>query len=82
MAGSGPFVVRVRVRGELGNASAALFADLAITRSDDGTTLLEGEVVDQAAAHGILDQVRDLGLSLISVETAATTTKTSPNGDR
>jgi hypothetical protein len=82
MAGSVPFVVRVRVRGELGSASAALFADLAITRSDDGTTLLEGAAVDQSAVHGILDQIRDLGLSLVSVETAATPIKTAPNGDR
>jgi len=72
MAGSG-FLVRIRVRGELGPAPAALFDDITVAAAGDGTTLLEGTVVDQSAVHGLLDRIRDLGLPLVSVETNATT---------
>jgi hypothetical protein len=46
----------------------------------DGTTLVSGELADQAAVHGLLASIRDLGLSLISVETAAIPSA-SPVGD-
>jgi hypothetical protein len=71
VARSGCFVVQIRVRGELGPAAVAIFDDLRVTNPADGTTLLEGELVDQAAVHGLLGRIRDLGLSLITVETMA-----------
>jgi hypothetical protein len=43
------------------------FGGLSITREDNGDTLLTGPIVDQAALHGLLKKVRDLGLPLISV---------------
>ena len=46
---------------------AEWFADLAITLEDNGDTLITGPVVDQAALHGLLRKVRDLGMPLISV---------------
>jgi hypothetical protein len=63
--------VRVRVQGELPASWSAVLADLAVLPEPDGTTLVSGELPDQAAVHGLLASIRDLGLSLISVETAA-----------
>jgi hypothetical protein len=63
--------VRLRVRGELGPAWSAVFADLAVEPEPDGTTIIRGEVRDQAALYGLLAAIRDLGLSLISIATIA-----------
>src|SRR4051794_36819093 len=57
----------IRVKGHLEDRWAARFAGLTLTRADNGNTLLTGRVVDQAALHGLLRKVRDLGLPLISV---------------
>ena len=65
------YQVRVRVQGELPPTWSSVFADLAVTAEPDGTTLVSGELADQAAVHGLLAAIRDLGLSLISVETVA-----------
>jgi hypothetical protein len=63
--------VRVRVQGELPATWSSVFSDLAVTAEPDGRTLVCGELADQAAVHGLLAAIRDLGLSLISVETVA-----------
>jgi hypothetical protein len=60
-------VYQIRLKGHLGTAWADWFAGLTITLEDNGDTLLTGPVVDQAALHGLLKQVRDLGMPLISV---------------
>ena len=57
----------IRVRGHLDEHWSAWFAGLALTRADDGTTLLRGPVADQAELHGLLAKVRDLGAPLLSV---------------
>jgi hypothetical protein len=62
----------VRVRGELDPAWSAALADLTLVAEPDGSTLLLGELADEAAVHGLLATIRDLGLSLVSVETAST----------
>jgi hypothetical protein len=59
---------RLRVNGHLPDRWEAWFEGLALTREDDGTTSLCGAVPDQAALHGLLAKIRDLGLLLISVE--------------
>jgi len=64
--------VRVRVQGELPATWSGVFSNLSVAAEPDGTTLVTGELADQAALHGFLATVRDLGLSLISVETVAT----------
>ena len=57
----------IRVQGRLEGRWAVWFDGLELTRSDDGTTLVRGPVADQAALHGLLHKMRDLGLPLVSV---------------
>jgi hypothetical protein len=57
----------IRIKGHLDDRWAAWFGGLTLTREDNGTTLLTGPVVDQAALHGWLRNVRDLGLPLLAV---------------
>jgi hypothetical protein len=59
-------VYRIRVKGHLGPQWTDWFGGMTITLEDDGETLLTGPVVDQAALHGLLGKVRDLGMPLIS----------------
>ena len=61
-----PMVYQIRVKGHLGPQWTDWFAGLTITLEDNGETLLTGPVVDQAALHGLLRKVRDLGMPLIS----------------
>jgi hypothetical protein len=59
----------IRLQGHLDERWASWFDGLTLTRESDGTTLLHGPVADQAALHGLLQMVRDTGLSLLSVRT-------------
>lgn len=62
-----PTIYQIRIGGRLGEQWAAWFEHMTLTVADNGDTLLTGPVVDQAALHGLLRKVRDLGLPLISV---------------
>jgi hypothetical protein len=62
-----PWVYQIRIKGHLGRQWTDWFEELTITLEDNGDTLLAGLVVDQAALHGLLKKVRDLGVPLISV---------------
>ena len=64
---SRPEVYQIRVRSHLGSDWTDWFEGLTITLEEDGDTLLTGPVVDKAAMHGLLKKVRDVGLSLVSV---------------
>ena len=57
----------IRLKGRLDARWAAWFDGLSLTHEAGGTTLIHGPVVDQAALHGVLQKVRDLGLPLVSV---------------
>ncbi len=62
-----PMVYQIRIKGHLSHQWIDWFEGLTITLEEDGNTLLTGIVVDQAALHGLLKKVRDLGLPLLSV---------------
>ena len=62
-----PTVYQIRIKGHLGRGWTDWFGGLTIRLTDNGETLLTGPVVDQAALHGVLKKVRDLGMPLLSV---------------
>ncbi|MGB8645909.1 MAG: DUF4386 domain-containing protein [Anaerolineae bacterium] len=62
-----PLVYQIRIKGHLGSQWTDWFEGLSITLQDSGDTLLTGPVIDQAALHGLLKRVRDLGMPLLSV---------------
>jgi hypothetical protein len=57
----------IRLKGHLDARWAAWFGGLSLTNESDGTTVISGLVADQAALHGLLQKVRDVGLPLVSV---------------
>jgi hypothetical protein len=61
-----PMVYQIRLKGHLGPQWTEWFGGLTITLEESGETLLTGPVEDQAALHGLLKKVRDLGMPLIS----------------
>ena len=62
-----PGLYEIRLKGHLDARWADRFEGLSFTHESDGTTILSGPVVDQAALHGLLRKVRDLGMPLLSV---------------
>ena len=61
-----PMVYQIRIKGHLGPGWTDWFGGMAMTLEEDGDTLLSGTVEDQAALHGLLRKVRDLGMPLMS----------------
>ena len=57
----------IRLQGHLNARWTDWFDGLTLTQESDGTTVLSGSLIDQAALHGLLGKVRDLGLPLIAV---------------
>jgi hypothetical protein len=62
-----PTVYQIRIKGHLDRQWTDWFGGLTLTLEDNGETLLTGPVVDQAALHGVLRKVRDVGMPLLSV---------------
>jgi hypothetical protein len=62
-----PGLYEIRLKGHLDDRWADQFENMSFTHESDGTTILSGPVVDQAALYGLLRKVRDLGLRLVSV---------------
>ena len=73
-----PAGYRLRVDGHLDQRWSAWFDDLTLTRETDGTTSLTGAVTDQAELHGLLVKIRDLGITLISVEVIVPPDRATP----
>ena len=65
--GTDPASYRIRVKGQLGPEWSEWFGGMSITCDDPNETTLTGQVVDQAALYGILNQIQALGLTLLSV---------------
>lgn len=63
----GPMRCEIRVRGHLDGVWSAWFDGLVLTHESDGNTVLAGNLPDQAALHGALIKIRDLGLPLLAV---------------
>jgi len=61
-------IYQIRVKGNLDQKWSDWFDGCSITPQADGVTLLTGLVADQAALHGLLAKIRDLGLPLLSIE--------------
>jgi hypothetical protein len=68
----------IRVEGHLGPHWTEWFDGLSLTGEADGTTVIRGRVVDQAALHGLLQKLRDAGLSLVSLVPVSATPDTVP----
>jgi hypothetical protein len=73
-----PLVYQIRIKGHLAQHWSEWFEGLTITLEENGDTLLTGEAIDQAALHGILKKVRDLGVPLLSVNPL----EKRPKGDK
>jgi hypothetical protein len=71
----------IRLKGHLGPRWAARFDGMTLTARADGTTVIEGPVVDQAALHGLLRTLRDLGLPLLSVTQVEPDPPGAPTGE-
>ena len=71
---------QLRVAGHLDQHWSPWFGDLTLTHEDARTTCLTGAIADQAQLHGLLAKIRDLGVTLISVEVVdvATTERAAP----
>jgi hypothetical protein len=76
-----PGQYEIRLKGHLDDKWADWFDGLTITRADNGETLLHGTVIDQAALHGVLRKVRDLGLPLLSVRQVDPQKANGPDGN-
>jgi len=72
---------QIRVEGELGQEWAAWFGGLSISREGDGVTVLTCAVADQAALHGLLRRIRDLGLPLLSINRIDDNPEGKPGGE-
>jgi hypothetical protein len=83
-AGEAPGATRyeIRVKGVLGPRWAEWFDGLDLAACADGTTVLEGPIVDQAALHGVLRRIADLGLPLVSLTPVPDVPPTTDHHDR
>jgi hypothetical protein len=72
-------IYQIRIEGQLGQQWTDWFDGLSITPGEDGTTLLTGPVADQSALHGLIKKVRDLGMSLVSVNRMKTDGFSNPD---
>ena len=73
-----PHQYEIRLSGHLPTRWEASFDGFRLTRDNDGTTVLRGAIADQAALHGVLRKVRDLGVPLISVTQVPDATSVAP----
>jgi len=75
-----PALYEIRIKRHLDDQWAGRFDGMTFTREENGVTLLAGTVVDQAALHGLLRAIRDLGVCLLSVTHSQSTPAEAPDG--
>lgn len=63
-----PTFYQIRIEGHLGDSWSSWFEGLSIRHEESGETVLTGPLVDEAALHGVLTKIRDLGLPLVEVK--------------
>jgi hypothetical protein len=78
----GPGRYEIRLKGHLAPRWATWFDGMAVANESDGNTVIRGDVVDQAALHGLLQRVRDIGLPLLSVTHVESDDQHGPDGPR
>ena len=71
MSARSQYRIRILVRGELPTSWSALLAGLSVAPNGDDSTTIAGEVLDEAALHGVLGVIRDLGLPIVSIRSDA-----------
>ena len=76
-----PGLYEIRIKGHLDDRWADWFEGLTISLEDNGDTLLAGPVADEAALHGLLKKVRDLGMRLVSVNRVEPNPKNAEGDD-
>ena len=74
-----PEYYEIKLRGHLDQRWSECFADMKFTYLDEDVTLLSGSLSDQAALHGLLERIRDLNLTLLSVSSG---TLSTPDADK
>ena len=72
----------IRIKGHLDESWADWFDGLTIHHEENGDTVLSGSLADQAALHGVLNRLRDLGVQLISVNTVDDTSADGEEAER
>jgi len=68
----------IRVAGHVASRWSAWFDGLTVATDDDGTTVIRGPVVDQAALHGLIQKLRDAGIPLISLTQLPSSARAEP----
>ncbi len=63
-----PVFYKIRVKGHLGSSWSSWFEGMTIRHTENGDTVLSGVLADQAAMHGVLNKIRDLGLPLVELK--------------
>jgi len=76
-----PTIYEIKIKGHLDDKWSEWFYDLTITREPDGTTTLCGPLPDQTVLHSVLDRIRDMNLTLISVGSANVINQVQPNSE-
>jgi hypothetical protein len=74
-------IYQIRISGWLDPSWADWFDGLIIRHTEDGMTILIGPLPDQAALHGVLNKIRDLGLTLLTVTTETAVNENEENKD-
>lgn len=74
----GDWWYEIRIQGRLDDRWSTWLDDIDLSHTDDGTTVLRGPVADQAALHGLLHKLRDLGVPLLSVTRATRSNSSDP----